>query len=103
YDTVNLVECADAGVVVVNAPEGVRRSMAQTAMPFVLCLAQRSFDQDRAMRSGHLWADKHQFIGTGLVGKTLGVVGLGNIGREILRIASVFDCEPLRQHPNPDA
>ena len=50
YDTVNLAECAAAGVVVVNAPEGVRRSMAQTAMAFVLCLAHRIFDQDRAMR-----------------------------------------------------
>ena len=103
YDTVNLVECAEAGVVVVNAPEGVRRSMAQTAMAFVLCLAHRIFDQDRAMRSGQLWANKHQFIGTGLVGKTLGVIGLGNIGREILRIASVFDCEVIGYDPYADA
>ena len=55
------------------------------------------------MRSGHLWANKHQFIGTGLVGKTLGVIGLGNIGREILRIASVFDCEVIGYDPYADA
>jgi phosphoglycerate dehydrogenase-like enzyme len=102
YDTVNLKDCAEAGIVVANAPEGVRRSMAQTAMAFVLALAHRLFDQDRAMRSGGCWPIKHQYIGTGLVGKTLGVVGLGNIGREILRIASVFDCEVIGYDPYAD-
>lgn len=99
YDTVDLQACADAGVVVANAPEGVRKAMAQTAMAFVLALAHRIFDQDRAMRTGNLWATKHEFIGSGLVGKTLGVIGLGNIGREIVRIASVFDCEILGYDP----
>jgi phosphoglycerate dehydrogenase-like enzyme len=102
YDTVNLDECAAHGVVVTNAPEGVRRSMAQTAMTFVLMLAHRIVDQDRAIRNGNVWATKHQFIGTGLVGKTLGVIGLGNIGREILRVASVFDCEVIGFDPYAD-
>lgn len=99
YDTVDLQACADSGVVVANAPEGVRLAMAQTAMAFVLALAHRIFDQDRAMRSGNTWATKHEFIGSGLVGKTLGVVGLGNIGREIVRLASVFDCTVLAYDP----
>jgi phosphoglycerate dehydrogenase-like enzyme len=103
YDTVNLAECAANGVVVTNAPEGVRRSMAHTAIAFVLMLAHRIVDQDRAIRNGNTWATKHQFIGTGLVGKTLGVIGLGNIGREILRVASVFDCDVIGFDPYADA
>ncbi|MDQ2683315.1 MAG: hypothetical protein M3Y37_07290, partial [Chloroflexota bacterium] len=75
YDNVDLQACADVGVVVTNAPEGVRRAMAQTAMAFVLALAHRILDQDRALRSGNDWAVRHHYIGSGLVGKTLGVVG----------------------------
>ena len=102
YDTVNLGDCASRGVVVTNAPEGVKRSMAQTAIGFVLALAHRTFDQDRALRNGLDWSTKHRYIGTGLVGKTLGVVGLGNIGREIVRIASVLDCTVIGYDPYAD-
>ena len=99
YDTVDLEDCAHAGVVVTNAPEGVKKAMAQTAIAFVLALAHRIYDQDRAMRRGESWTTKHQFIGSGLVGKTLGVVGLGNIGQEIVRIASALDCRVLGYDP----
>ena len=99
YDTVDLDACANAGVVVANAPEGVRKAMAHTAIGFVLTLAHRLFDQDRALRGGGDWAVKHEFGGYGLVGKTLGVIGLGNIGREIVRIASVLDCTILGYDP----
>jgi phosphoglycerate dehydrogenase-like enzyme len=99
YDTVDLDACAEAGVVVANAPEGVRKAMAHTAIGFVLTLAHRLFDQDRALRGGGDWASKHEFCGYGLVGKTLGVIGLGNIGREIVRIATVLDCEVLGYDP----
>lgn len=99
YDNIDLAACADAGVVVANAPEGVRKAMAHTAIGFVLALGHRLFDQDRAMRTGNDWAIKHEYCGMGLVGKTLGVIGLGNIGREIVRIASVLDCEVLGYDP----
>jgi hypothetical protein len=51
YDTVDLEACAAAGVVVTNAPEGVRKAMAHSAIGFVLALGHRILDQDRAMRS----------------------------------------------------
>lgn len=99
YDNVDLAACAEAGVVVTNAPEGVRKAMAHTAIGFVLALAHRLIDQDRAMRADSSWANRHEFCGPGLVGKTLGVIGLGNIGREIVRIASVMDCTVLGYDP----
>ena len=40
------------------------------------------FDKDRLTRAGR-WADKLDFMGTGLTGRTLGIIGLGNIGREV--------------------
>jgi phosphoglycerate dehydrogenase-like enzyme len=102
YDSVNLADCAERGVLVTNAPEGVKKSMAHSAMAFVLVLAHRIFDQDRAIRNGNVWSTKHQFVGTGLVDKTLGVIGLGNIGSEILRVASVFGCEVIGHDPYAD-
>jgi phosphoglycerate dehydrogenase-like enzyme len=102
YDSVNLADCAAHGILVTNAPEGVKRSMAHSAMAFVLVLAHRIFDQDRAMRSSNRWNDKHLYLGTGLVGKTLGVIGLGNIGSEIVKVASVFGCEVIGHDPYAD-
>ncbi len=99
YDTVNLEDCAAAGVVAVNAPEGVRKAMAHTAIALVLALAHQIPAQDRFTRSGETWANKAKYLGPGLVGKTLGVVGLGNIGQEIVRIASALDCTILGYDP----
>ena len=99
FDTVDLVDCAQAGVVVANAPEGVKKAMAHTAIAFVLSLAHRIPDQDRFIRSGESWSFKANYIGSGLIGKTLGVVGLGNIGKEIVRIASALDCRILGYDP----
>lgn len=99
YDTVDIDACARAGVVVANAPEGVKKAMAHTAIGFVLALAHRIPDQDRAMRNGNDWSTRTQHIGPGLVGKTLGVVGLGNIGRQIVSIAKVLDCDLIGFDP----
>ena len=107
YDTVNLDDCAVARVVAVNAPEGVKKAMAHTAISLVLALAHQIPAQDRFVRSGESWASKSKYLGPGLVGKTLGVVGLGNIGREIVRIAEALDCtilgyDPYAQVDNPN-
>lgn len=99
YDTVDIDACARSGVVVANAPEGVKKAMAHTAIGFVLSLAHQIPAQDRAMRNGNDWSTRTQHIGPGLVGKTLGVVGLGNIGRQIVSIAKVLDCEVIGYDP----
>jgi D-3-phosphoglycerate dehydrogenase len=64
----------------------VRRPVAASALGFLLALSHRMFIKDRLTRAGR-WAEKLDHMGVGLTGRTLGVIGLGNIGREIFRLA----------------
>ncbi len=86
YDNVDVAACTHAGVLLTITPDGVRRPVATSVLGYMLALSLRMFDKDRLTRGGR-WADKLDFMGTGLTGRTLGLVGLGNIGREIVRLA----------------
>jgi len=86
FDNVDIVACTRAGVLVTITPDGVRRPVATSVLAYLLALSLRMFDKDRLTRTGR-WADKLDFMGTGLTGRTLGIIGLGNIGREIVRLA----------------
>ncbi|HET7094789.1 MAG TPA: NAD(P)-dependent oxidoreductase, partial [Thermomicrobiales bacterium] len=81
YDTVDVDALTRRGVILTITPEGVRRPMATTNLTLLLALAHRLFEQDRLTRAGG-WARKHEVMGVGLTGKTLGLIGFGNIARE---------------------
>ena len=68
-------------------------------MAYVLALAHRMFLKDKLVREGR-WAEKGNYLGMGLMGRTLGVIGVGNIGAEILRLAKPFDLRLLGCDPN---
>lgn len=85
YDNVDVAACSRAGVLLTITPDGVRRPVATSVLAYMLALSLRMFDKDRLTRTGR-WGDKLEFMGTGLTGRTLGIVGLGNIGREIVRL-----------------
>jgi len=72
--------------------------VATTALTFVLALAGRLFLKDRLTRSGR-WHERMDNMGMGLSGRTLGVVGAGGIGKELLRMARVFDLKLLAVDP----
>jgi D-3-phosphoglycerate dehydrogenase len=57
------------------------------------------FLKDRLVREGR-WAEKGNFLGMGLMGRTLGVIGVGNIGAEIFRLAQPFNMRLLGCDPN---
>jgi phosphoglycerate dehydrogenase-like enzyme len=86
YDSVDVPACTSAGVLLTITPDGVRRPVATSVVAYILALSLRVFDKDRLTRAGR-WADKQDFMGMGLIGRTLGIIGLGNIGREIVRLA----------------
>jgi len=86
YDNVDVDACTRAGVLVTITPDGVRRPVATSVLAYTLALSLRMFEKDRLTRSGG-WAAKVDSMGTGLTGRTLGIIGLGNIGREIVRLA----------------
>ena len=90
YDNVDVEACTRNGVLLTITPDGVRRPVAVAALTFILALSHRLLQKDRLTRAGR-WAEKLDWMGMGVTGRTLGLVGLGNIGREICRLARPFD------------
>ncbi|HEY2864155.1 MAG TPA: NAD(P)-dependent oxidoreductase [Casimicrobiaceae bacterium] len=102
YDTVDVAAMTRAGIVVTNTPSAMPRPVATIALTFLLALAGRLFLKDRLTRSGR-WNERMDNMGLGLTGRTLGVVGAGRIGRELLRMARTFDLQLLATDPQVDA
>jgi phosphoglycerate dehydrogenase-like enzyme len=87
YDEVAVEACTERGILVTTAPDGVRRAMASAGIALLLALAHRLVEKDGRTRRG-VW--DRSAIGPGLSGKTLGVLGLGNIGRDLCGLAAPF-------------
>jgi len=99
YDTVDVKACTEAGVLVVNQSGGNKQSVAEHVLAMLLCLSKRIIETDRIMRrqSG---MDRNAFLGTEAHGKTIGIVGLGNIGTRLAELCRglfgmrVLACDP---------
>jgi D-3-phosphoglycerate dehydrogenase len=98
YDSVDVPALTGQGILLTIAPDGVRRPVASSVMAFTLALAHRLFIKDRLVRDGR-WNQKGDFLGYGLAGKTLGVIGVGNIGKEVFRLAKPWDMVHLGSDP----
>ena len=98
YDSVDVPAMTAAGVLVCNTPNAMPRPVATMALTLVLALAHRLLAKDRMTREGR-WNDRVDHMGTGLTGRTLGVVGAGRIGKELLRMARTFDMKLLAADP----
>jgi len=98
YDSVDVPAMTRAGVIVTNTPTAMPRPVATTALTFILALAGRLLIKDRLTREGR-WDERMDHMGMGLTGRTLGVIGAGGIGKEILRIARSFDLKLVATDP----
>ena len=98
YDSVDVAAMTQAGVLVANTPNAVPRPVATIALTFILALAHRLMAKDRITRAGR-WPERLDHMGTGLTGRTLGVVGAGRIGKELLRLSRPFDLKLLAADP----
>ncbi len=101
YDSVDVAACTEGGVILTIQPDGVRRPVAVAALTYVFALAQQLLIKDRLTRAGR-WAAKVDHMGVGLTGRTLGLIGAGNIGREIIRLARPFGFTILADDPYVD-
>jgi D-3-phosphoglycerate dehydrogenase len=95
-DSVDKAACARHGVLVLNDPVSNGRSVAEMVFGEMICLARRIFDSHDAGRR-HLWT-KDATERYELKGKTLGVVGLGNIGKQVARMADAFGMDVRFYH-----
>jgi D-3-phosphoglycerate dehydrogenase / 2-oxoglutarate reductase len=96
-DFVDLDAATAAGILVMNSPGESAVSVAEHTLGLMLALA-RSIPQAIASTKGGKWEGK-RFLGTELRGKTLGVIGLGIIGREVVRRARAFEMKILANDP----
>jgi phosphoglycerate dehydrogenase-like enzyme len=104
FDNVDVDACTLRNIAVTTTPDGVRRPVAVAIITQILALAGHLFEKDRLTRLGpDGWAQKSQHMGTGLQGRVLGSIGMGNIAREMFRLASVFDLEFIAHDPFADA
>ena len=103
YDNVDLAACSAHDVAVVITPDGVRRPVAVSILTLIFALAGKLFIKDRLARLGpEGWAKKTVHNGTGLVGLTLGSIGIGNIGAEMFRLARPLDMRHIAHEPYAD-
>ncbi len=103
YDTVDTEACTAHDVVLTITPDAVRRPMATTQVCLILALAHNLVAKDRIARTGALgWPARLDFHGMGLVGRTVGSVGIGNIGAEMFRLLKAFDVRMIAHDPHVD-
>jgi D-3-phosphoglycerate dehydrogenase / 2-oxoglutarate reductase len=89
YDTVDVPACTARGVLVVNQSGGNAEAVAEHVIGMMLCLIKRVGDSDRALRAGTL-KNRNDYIGREAYGRTIGIVGLGNVGRRVAELAGVL-------------
>lgn len=96
-DTIDVAAATRKGIVVMNTPGGNTFSTAEHTVSMMMALARHIPAADATLRQGK-W-ERNKFVGTQLVGKTLGVVGLGRIGREVARRAAGLDMKVVGFDP----
>jgi len=84
-DNIDLDAAKVKNIRVINAVEGAMTAVAEQVLGLMLCLARNIARADREIRNGN-WLKK-ELMGTELKGKYLGIVGLGNIGKRLGRLA----------------
>jgi D-3-phosphoglycerate dehydrogenase len=98
YDSVDVKACTENGVIVTNTPDGVRRPVATAILALILAVSHKLATKDALTRTGR-WSETTNHMGVGLTGKTVGSIGVGNIGGELFRLLAPLDmvhiaCDP---------
>lgn len=101
YDKVDVEACTACDVALFNAPLALNHPTASTALLFMLALAKRLPQQERITRAGR-WDLQTAELGDEILGRTLGIIGLGHSGRELARIVAPFDMRILAYSPHAD-
>ena len=99
YDTIDVDACTRAGVLAVNQAGGNREAVAEHVLAMLLCLCKRLIEADRRSRRERVF-DRTSLIGHDVVGKTLGIVGIGNIGSRVAELCrGLFHMRVLAYDP----
>jgi len=97
-DNIDVKEATRQGILVVNAPTSNTIAVAEHVFGLMLALIRHIPQANGKLKSG-VWA-KSEFMGTELRGKTLGIIGLGKIGREVAKRAQAFEMKVIAYSPS---
>lgn len=106
YDNIDIAAATARGIWVSNTPGVLTDATADVAFALIMAIARRVVEGDRMTRAGafKFWAPLH-FLGSDVSGKTLGIIGLGHIGKALAKRARGFDMPILyhnRRRIDPD-
>ncbi|MFC1710428.1 2-hydroxyacid dehydrogenase [Patescibacteria group bacterium] len=104
FDNILVSDATDRGVVVTNTPsDEVNEAVAGHTWALILAITRRVVEADEATKRGAYkgW-EPDIFLGTGLLGKTLGIIGLGRIGSMVARRSKGFDMKVYYNKRKPD-
>jgi D-3-phosphoglycerate dehydrogenase / 2-oxoglutarate reductase len=87
YDPVDVEACTAAGVLVVNQSGGNAHSVAEHVLGMMLCLSKRIVESDHVLRRDHA-VNRNALMGNEMQGKTIGIVGIGNVGRRVAQLCN---------------
>lgn len=90
-DSIDREACERLGIAVRNTPDAFSAPVADTVMGYLLCFARRLLEMNAAMHEGH-W---RKLPGVALGEATLGVIGVGNVGKAVVRRAAAFGMRVL--------
>src|SRR5258708_7834353 len=96
-DNIDVPAATSRGIVVMNAPDGNTITTAEHALALLIALARNIPQANQSLRAGK-W-ERKKFLGAELRGKTLGIVGLGRIGRVVAHHANAFGMKILAFDP----
>jgi D-3-phosphoglycerate dehydrogenase / 2-oxoglutarate reductase len=99
FDTVNLADATAAGIAVVNQAGGNKEGVAEHVMAMMLSLSKRIMLTDHQMRRGGTY-NRRDFMGDDLLGRTIGIIGLGNVGSRVAELCrGLFQMRVLAYDP----
>lgn len=99
FDTVDVKACTAAGVLVVNQSGGNKNSVAEHVLGMMLALGKRIVETDKIMRR-EAGINRNAYLGTEAQGKTIGIVGLGNVGTRVAELCrGLFGMRVLAYDP----
>lgn len=96
-DNIDVPKATEAGIVVLNTPGGNTVSTAEHAFSLMMALSRNIAQGDRSIKEGK-W-DRKKYMGVELRGKTLGIIGLGNIGQVVAQRATAFKMKVIGTDP----
>ncbi|MFV0297712.1 MAG: NAD(P)-dependent oxidoreductase [Hyphomicrobiaceae bacterium] len=99
YDTINIADCNEAGIIVCNQSGANKEAVAEHALGLMLALSKKIAQSNAAMRREQN-LERFLYAGNDLLGKTVGIIGIGNIGSRVAELcAGLFKMTVLAYDP----